>query len=115
MELKIHPRMAFMIRGGFNVFRRHLVNISLEPNNYWICGGIYTPNKTLIGDINSARFNRIECEQNGSDYIMLLNKKVLLISKEPFVYDVALKFSGENDFSEKNIYSYIKFHYVEHS
>jgi len=105
--------MSFLIKGGYNTFRHHLINITLKPTGHWLTGGIYASDNQLLHKIDSSGFNVIECDKYGSVYVLLLNKRVLFVSKQKFTYDVSLNFSGENNFSQTNMYSFIDYSLVD--
>ena len=101
--------MSFIVKGGFNTFRQHLINITLFPTRYWLTGTISTEDKQLYSILNSSQYNTIECDKYGDNYVLLLNKRVLYASKQMFTYDVSLNFSDKNDFSAINMYSFMEF------
>jgi hypothetical protein len=105
--------MTFLVKGGFNAFRNHIINIALHPTNYWETGTINILEKNFM--INSHITNIIKQIKytNNMGYALLLNNDVIYESSELCTYDISLNFSEENNYMNTNMYSFIKFECVQ--
>jgi len=130
--------MSFLIKCGHNKFLKQIVNISLLNCKLWTLGTIYidkyidTPaddhNKEYSDEysntykdmyilplvkIYSENCNNLKLIKNKDNNILLLNDTIIYQNTELFTYNIDLTFSNECDYSQKNMYHYIKYNCVD--
>ena len=109
--------MSFLIKGGFNAFRNHIIDITLIPTKFWNTGTICILENTKIKNIDSRIPNVIKqvkyTHKNQIGYALLLNNDLIYDSNKLFTYDVSLNLREENDYAITNMYSYIKYNCEE--
>jgi len=106
--------MSFALKGGYDAFYRHVINVSLRKTNIWKRGAIIV-NGTQF-NIDSARDNLIEMVKYDDINTLMLNNAIIYENRKLFVYDIDLKYNIEqtHDFSKKNLYNYIDFNVVNY-
>lgn len=130
--------MSFLIKCGHNKFLKQIVNVSLLNCKLWTLGTIYidkyidTPSydhhkefsdeySNLHKDmyilplvkIYSDNCNNLKLIKNKDNNILLLNDTIIYQNTELFTYNIDLNFSDECDYSQKNMYHYIKYNCVD--
>jgi len=81
--------MYFLIKGGYDSLRKHIVNISLRHTHKWTEGRIHT-NNIYLCKLNSSQDNRLVMVKNNNKHILLLNNMIIYETENVFSYNVDL-------------------------
>lgn len=107
--------MSFILKGGYDVHCRHIVNLFLKRTTVWNRGSINVNGNKC--NIDSTRENTIEIIKYDDMNSLLLNNAIIYENRRPFIYDIELQYNNHDihDFSNKNIYSYVDFNVVNYN
>lgn len=87
--------MSFIIKAGYNIVRKDIINVTLQKTSHWNKGVIYIPGDDLISDLYPNNLNEIELARYNTGYAVLLNNTVIYDSKFPPDYEIKLTTSPE--------------------
>jgi len=106
---------SFLIKCGYDAWRKQIVNINLKQNNLWKTGSIILNNKTHYYRLNPMMNTRLEMIKNENSYLLTVNGGIIYEQNKPFVYDTELIFHNDDrtNFSEKNIYTCFDYEYIK--
>ena len=103
--------MSFIVKGGYDAFRRNIINVSLKQTNLWNRGAVMVDGVNF--NIDSSRDNLIEIVKYHDLNTLLVNNAIIYENRKLFTYDVDLNMNIHyNDFSKKNLYNYIDFNVI---
>jgi len=99
--------MSFILKGGYDAFSRHIINVSLRKTTIWNKGAVMV-NGTKF-NIDSSRDNLIEMVKYDDTNTLMVNNAIIYENRKLFVYDIDLNYNikQSHDFREQNIYNYI--------
>ena len=96
---------SFLIKGGYDAFRKQIVNISLKKTNNWKQGVVIVNNKELYR-LQSNKTNYLELIKINNLYTLTTNGGFIYENTYPFIYDIELTYNKEvNDYSKNNFYN----------
>jgi hypothetical protein len=103
----------FLIKAGYDSWRKQILNVSLYKNDIWDKGTILLNNQTNFWKINSAVNNKVEIIRNNDIYALLLNGMIVYENPKLFKYEINLFFKTKtHNFEEKNVYHYLDYKHV---
>jgi len=106
--------MSFALKGGYDAFYRHVINVSLKKTNIWNRGAVMVNGVNF--NIDSSRDNLIEMVKYDDINTLMVNNAIIYENRKYFTYDIDLKYNfTEHDFSKKNIYNYIDFNIINYN
>jgi len=106
--------MSFALRGGYDSFYRHVINVSLKKTNIWKNGAVMINGVNF--KIDSSRDNVIEIVKYDDINILMVNNGIIYENRKLFIYDIDLRYNIKNyDFSKENFYNYIDFNIVNYN
>ena len=98
--------MSFIIKAGYNIVRKDIINVTLKSTPYWNKGTIYIPN--AIHEIDSMELNEIELARYNTGYAILVNNNVIYDSVFPPDYKIKLFVTPEYN-KTMNMYNFIDY------
>jgi len=105
---------SFLIKCGYDAWRKQIVNINLKQNNLWKTGSIILNNKIHYYRLNPMMNTRLEMIKIENRYLLTVNGGIIYEANKPFVYDTELFFhNDQNNFSDKNIYTCFDYESVQ--
>jgi hypothetical protein len=105
--------MTFIIKGGYDILRKQILNISLKRTNVWANGLILTKNNMYLGSVSPINENELEIRNYDNMNVLLLNNKIIYEDNKLFEYKIELNTIKEPDMSDPHIYNFIKYRYVD--
>ena len=82
--------MSFLIKGGYDVFRKQVLNISLKRTDVWTHGHIMVRQHKYVGEISPQKENTIELVRYDDMHALLLNNAIIYEDKKLFTYKLDL-------------------------
>ena len=110
--------MSFLIKGGYDVFRKQILNVSLKRADVWTHGHIMVRQHKYVGELSSQNENIIELVRYDDMHALLLNNAIIYEDKKLFTYKLDLFYKtppvNVNTWNLCDMSDYIK-NYVDYS
>jgi hypothetical protein len=87
--------MSLLIRGGYDVFRKQILNISLKRTNVWTQGLIMVRKNIFVSSLAPLNENKIELVKYDNRHALLLNNAIIYEDQKLFSYKVDLQVGSE--------------------
>ena len=105
--------MSFIIKGGYDAFRKQVLNISLKRTDKWTTGTLLVKKNILVYNLVPRYDNEIELVKYNDVHALLLNNTIIYEDKKLFTYK--LNFSGEGlQVNDQNLYDFLDCKYVDY-
>jgi hypothetical protein len=102
-----------MIKGGYDAFRKQVLNISLKRTNKWTTGTLLVKKDILVYNLVPRYDNEIELVKYNDIHALLLNNTIIYEDKKLFTYKV--NFSGVDlQVNDPNLYDFVDCKYVDY-
>ena len=82
--------MSFLIKGGYDVFRKQILNVSLKRADVWTHGHIMVRQHKYVGELSSQNENIIELVRYDDMHALVLNNAIIYEDKKLFTYKLDL-------------------------
>ena len=105
--------MSFLIKGGYDAFRKQVVNISLRRTDKWINGLLMVQKNMYVGSLLPVNENHIEIVKYGDTNVLLLNDNIVYENKKLFSYKLELQPREVPDLNDPKLYDFLEYHYVD--
>ena len=99
--------MSFIIKAGYNIVRKDIINVTLKNTPYWNKGTIYVPNG-IRHELRENEFNEVELARYNAGYAILVNNNVIYDSAFPLDYKITLMATPEYN-KKVNMYNFIDY------
>ena len=110
--------MSFLIKGGYDVFRKQVLNVSLKRADVWTHGHIMVRQHKYVGELSSQNENIIELVRYDDMHALVLNNAIIYEDKKLFTYKLDLFYKtppvNVNTWNMCDMSDYIK-NYVDYS
>jgi hypothetical protein len=110
--------MSFLIKGGYDVFRKQILNVSLKRADVWTHGHIMVRQHKYVGELSSQNENIIELVRYDDMHALVLNNAIIYEDKKLFTYKLDLFYKtppvNVNTWNMCDMSDYIK-NYVDYS
>ena len=109
--------MSIIISGGYNVFRKQILNVVLKRNEVWSNGIIFGPKKIVISQIKPWDEHHLQIVKYSDDSgIMLLhNSAIIYEHNKLFKYKIDLFCPTKPEWTDENLSTFIDLKYVSYS
>ena len=105
--------MSFIIKGGYDAFRKQVLNISLKRTDKWTSGTLLVKKNIFVYNLVPRYDNEIELVKYNDNHALLLNNTIIYEDKKLFTYK--LNFSGEGlQVNDPNLYDFMDCKYVDY-
>ena len=105
--------MSFIIRGGYDIFLKQILNVSLKHSDKWSQGMIMVKPNKFVSTLMPLNENKLEMVKYNENHALLLNDAIIYEDKNLFSYKIELHGFRPIDVYEPNIYDFLECHYVE--
>lgn len=92
----------FLIKGGYDIIRKQIVNISLHQSTAWAKGLLYGRQNKFCCHLNPAKVNEIELIKHNNMHILLLNNAIIFEHEKLFNYKIELNINDNFPTSPEN-------------
>ena len=82
--------MSFIIKGGYDVFRKQVLNLSLKHTDVWTHGHIMISQHKYVGKILTQKENILELVRYDDMHALILNNAIIYEDKKLFTYKLDL-------------------------
>ena len=82
--------MSFLIKGGYDVFRKQILNVSLKRADVWTHGHIMVRHHKYVGELSPQKENTIELVRYDDMHALVLNNAIIYEDKKLFTYKLDL-------------------------
>lgn len=112
--------MSLLIRGGYDVFRKQILNISLKRTNVWTQGLIMVRKNMFVSSLAPLNENKIELVKYDNRHALLLNNAIIYEDQKLFSYKVDLLVGSEMnervlvDLENPSTLNFIEYQYVDY-
>ena len=89
--------MSFIFKGGYDIFRKQVLNISLKRTDKWTAGSLFVNQGLFVCKIVPQNENTIELVKYDNRHALLLNNNIIYEDKKLFSYNVELEGMVSND------------------
>jgi len=106
---------SFLIKGGYDTFRKQVININLKQSKLWKTGSIILNTNTYYYRLNPTINTKLEMIKLNNSYLLTVNGGIIYENKNPFFYNTELIFHNdkETNFSEKNISTCFHYEFIK--
>jgi len=105
--------MAFIIKGGYDILRKEVLNISLKRTNVWMNGMILMKDNMYLGGVSPNNENEIEMAKYDNKTVLLLNNKIIYEDDKLFEYNIELQATIKPDMNNPYVYNFMDYRYVD--
>jgi len=105
--------MSFIIRGGYDIFRKQVLNISLKPTNKWVQGVVMIKDYNYVSHLGPLHVNNLEMVKYNQMHALLLNDNIIYEDEKLFNYKLELHGFRDTMLSDPKLYDFIECNYVE--
>jgi len=106
--------MSFIIRGGYDIFRKQVLNLTLRRTDKWAQGLIMIRQNKFVCGLVPLNENKLEIIRFNDMHALLLNDTIIYEDKKIFGYKIELETSREPDLTDKNLYNFVECNYVDY-
>jgi len=106
--------MSFIIRGGYDVLRKQVLNISLKYSDKWSRGLVMVQQNYFVSNIVPLDENKLEMVKYQDRHALLLNNTIIYEDKKLFTYKLDLQGFKELDINDPTLYDFIDVKYVDY-
>jgi hypothetical protein len=107
--------MSYIIRGGYDILRKQVLNISLKPTNkYKWCRGIVSVKENkYVSHLPPLNENNFEIVKYNNMHALLLNNAIIYEDEKLFSYKIELQGFREIVSNDPKHYAFVECNYVE--
>jgi len=106
--------MSVLFRGGYHVFTRQIVNITLQPTAVWHNGNIVTNKNMLLSTLQPHKENKLEMINYDDTAVLLLNNNIIYENKKLFTYKINLSLTDDDfTFNKSRFDSCIRYQLIK--
>lgn len=107
--------MSFIIRGGYDVFRKQVLNLSLKPTDKWSQGLVMVKKNMFVYNLVPRYDNSLEMVKYNNVHALLLNNTIIYEDKKLFTYKIELQGFNELLIYDSNPHDYLDYKYVDYT
>ena len=107
--------MSFLIKGGYDILRKQILNISLKPTTVWTNGILMVNENMYISSLTPNNKNKIEIVKYNNMNVLLLNDSIIYEDKQLFPFNLELYAQYEPYNNNNNLYDFMEYHYVDYN
>ena len=108
-----NTEMSFIIKGGYDAFRKQVLNISLKRTDKWTSGTLLVKKNILVYNLVPRYDNEIELVKYNDNHALLLNNTIIYEDKKLFTYKLNLQGFNELLVYDSNPHDYLECQYVD--
>ncbi len=82
--------MSFIIKGGYDVLRKQVLNVSLKRTEVWTHGHILISQHKYVGELSPQKENLLELVRYDDKHALVLNNTIIYEDKKLFTYKLDL-------------------------
>ena len=105
--------MSFVIRAGYDLYRKQILNVSLKHSDKWSQGLIMVKHNLFVSQIMPLNENKLELVKYNNVNALLLNDNIIYEDKKLFSYKLELQGVRELDLNDPTLYDFLECKYVE--
>ena len=105
--------MSFIIRAGYDIYRKQVLNISLKHSDKWSQGLVTVKQNLFVSQIIPLNENKLEMVKYNDNHALLLNDNIIYEDKKLFSYKIELQGLKEVDVNDPKLYDFLNCKYVE--
>ena len=105
--------MTLLIKGGYDMIRKQIVNISLRQTNVWTNGLLMLDNNRYMNSLYPDSSYKIEIVKYNNMNILFLNNNIIYEDPKIIQYKIELHGIETLDINEPKLYDFIKYNYVD--
>jgi hypothetical protein len=106
--------MSFILRGGYDSFRKQVLNISLKGTEKWTSGNLFVKKNLLVYNLVPRYDNKIELVKYNDTHALLLNNTIIYENNKLFTYKIELQGFNELEINDRNMYDFMDCKYVDY-
>jgi hypothetical protein len=106
--------MSFVIRGGYDIFRKQVLNLSLKQTDKWTHGLVMVKKNMLVYNLVPRYDNTFEMVKYNDIHALVLNNTIIYEDKKLFSYKLDLHGPGLN-VNDPNLYDFLDCKYVDYA
>ena len=103
--------MSFIIRAGYDIYRKQVLNISLKHSDKWSQGLVTVKHNLFVSQIIPLNENKLEMVKYNDNHALLLNDNIIYEDKKLFSYKIELQ--GFGNINDPNFYDFLECKYVD--
>jgi len=105
--------MSFIIKGGYDMLRKQVVNVSLRQTDKWSQGLDTVKKNMFVYNLVPRYDNTIELVKYHDVHALLLNNTIIYENKKLFNYNIELQGFKESLVYDSTPHDYLDFNYVD--
>jgi hypothetical protein len=105
--------MSFVIRGGYDIFRKQVLNVTLKHSDKWSQGLVMVKHNMFLSQIMPLNENKLEIVKYHGSNVLLLNDNIIYENKKLFSYKIELNGLKEFDLNDPHLYDFLECKYVD--
>ena len=106
--------MSFIIKGGYDILRKQILNVSLKPTTIWHHGIVYVNRGMVAGTLSPLKENKLEIVNYNNTSTLLLNNSIIYENDKLFDYKIDLSVKDESAiWNDNSMDKYVIFQYNE--
>jgi hypothetical protein len=107
--------MSYLIKGGYDIFRKQITNISLKRTDRWVQGTVLGRQNKFICTLNPQNDNIFEIVKYNNMHVLLMNNAIVYENEKLFYYNIDLRANTDLvNISDNNMYSFIDYNRVNY-
>ena len=106
--------MSFVIRGGYDTFRKQVLNVTLKHSDKWSQGLVMVKHNMFLSQIMPLNENKLELVKYHGNNVLLLNDNIIYENKKLFSYKIELNGLKEFDLNDPHLYDFLECKYVDY-
>lgn len=107
--------MSFIIKGGYDVFRKQILNVSLKPTDKWTQGLLFVKHNRFVYNLVPRYDNKLEMVKYNDIHALLLNNTIIYENKKLFTYKLDLQSEVVPDLNDPNLYDFLDYKYLNYN
>jgi hypothetical protein len=113
--------MTFLIKGGYDIFRKQVLNISLKRTNIWTQGIVTVRQNKYVCGIIPLNENKLEIVKYDNRHALLLNNSIIYEDRKLFTYKIDLQVGSDLndrvviDIKDPSLSNFIDFQYLDYA
>jgi hypothetical protein len=104
--------MSFLVKGGYDIIRKQVVNISLKRTTKWTRGLLFVGSNKYLSSLNPTNENILELVRHDNMHALVLNNAIIYEDNKLFAYKIDLQCEIEPDLTDKNLYNFMDYNYA---
>lgn len=106
--------MSFIIRGGYDIVKKQILNIALKPSTIWHHGLVYVNKSMVISPLYARNENNLELVTYNDTSALILNNSIIYENDKLFDYSIELTVSDPTlNWNDNSLDHYLVRKYVD--